>query len=199
MIPYHLEFFQNDPFFQRFESHRFDPFGTSSSLSFMLLKGFAKVELAPGESREVRFELDARDFSFYDSRQARWIAESGAFDIGIGASSADIRLKETIELAADTPPRGIRVCATIALWRLVRQGNLRSGLAPLRLAETLTRAAVRLHRRLTHLLAPLLGLGARGFELSCRRRPLPAGAFRALTFVFLIRQLVNRTQSPFDI
>jgi beta-glucosidase len=64
------------------------------------LKGFMKVGLAPGESREVRFELDARDFSYYDSRQARWIAESGAFEIGIGASSADIRLSESIELTS---------------------------------------------------------------------------------------------------
>ena len=64
------------------------------------LKDFAKVELAPGEGRDVRFELDARDFSYFDPRQSRWIAESGAFEIGVGASSADIRLSETIELAS---------------------------------------------------------------------------------------------------
>ena len=64
------------------------------------LKGFTKVRLAPGERRTVRFELDARDFSFYDPRHARWIAESGAFEIGIGASAADIRLSETIEFAS---------------------------------------------------------------------------------------------------
>ena len=62
------------------------------------LKGFSKVSLKPGESREVRFALSARDFSYYDSKQSRWIAESGEFEIGIGASSADIRLSETIQL-----------------------------------------------------------------------------------------------------
>lgn len=62
------------------------------------LKGFTKVSLEPGESREVRFTLDARDFSYYDSMQSRWIAESGEFAIGIGASSADIRLSETIHV-----------------------------------------------------------------------------------------------------
>jgi len=62
------------------------------------LKGFTKVFLAPGESKEVRFTLNDRAFSFYDPRQSRWVAESGEFEIGIGASSADIRLRETIQL-----------------------------------------------------------------------------------------------------
>jgi beta-glucosidase len=62
------------------------------------LKGFAKVALAPGESKEVRFTLNDRAFSFYDPGQSRWVAESGAFEIAIGASSADIRLQQTIRL-----------------------------------------------------------------------------------------------------
>jgi len=62
------------------------------------LKGFTKVSLAPGESREVRFTLTERAFSYYDPRQSRWVAESGEFEIAIGASSADIRLTETIQL-----------------------------------------------------------------------------------------------------
>jgi beta-glucosidase len=60
------------------------------------LKGFAKVALDPGESKEVRFTLASRDFSFYHPGHSRWIAESGAFEIAAGASSADIRLRETI-------------------------------------------------------------------------------------------------------
>ena len=64
------------------------------------LKGFTKVTLEPGESKQVHFSLAARDFSFYDPRQSRWIAESGEFEIGIGASSADIRLNQTIRLSS---------------------------------------------------------------------------------------------------
>lgn len=64
------------------------------------LKGFSKVTLEPGEGEEVRFTLGARDFSYYDPGQSRWIAESGAFEIGIGASSADIKLRQTIQLAS---------------------------------------------------------------------------------------------------
>ena len=64
------------------------------------LKGFNKISLEPGESKQVNFSLAARDFSFYDPRQSRWIAESGEFEIGIGASSADIRLNQTIRLSS---------------------------------------------------------------------------------------------------
>jgi len=62
------------------------------------LKDFTKISLEPGESTEIRFELNARDFSYYDSRQDRWVAESGEFKVAIGASSADLRLSETIRL-----------------------------------------------------------------------------------------------------
>jgi len=62
------------------------------------LKDFAKVELMPGESKEVSFKLDARDFSYYDSKRALWIAESGAFIIRIAASSRDIKLSEEVIL-----------------------------------------------------------------------------------------------------
>lgn len=62
------------------------------------LKKFAKVELNPGETKEIRFELNSRDFSYFDGHRKLWIAESGAFDILIGASSRDIKLQETIQL-----------------------------------------------------------------------------------------------------
>ena len=56
------------------------------------LKGFDKIELAPGESKQVTFTLSSRDFSYYSKRYDRWIAESGEFEILVGASSRDIRL-----------------------------------------------------------------------------------------------------------
>jgi beta-glucosidase len=62
------------------------------------LKGFAKVELAPGETRTVTLTLTPRDFSFYDADQARWVAEAGAYDILVGASATDIRLRGTVQL-----------------------------------------------------------------------------------------------------
>jgi beta-glucosidase len=62
------------------------------------LKGFAKVRLDAGETHPVTIELDARAFSYYDPACKQWVAESGAFDILIGRSSADICLQETVQL-----------------------------------------------------------------------------------------------------
>jgi len=68
------------------------------------LKGFAKVELQPGETKTVSIELDFRAFAYYHPRYRQWITEDGDFDILIGASSGDIRhslsvtLQSTIEL-----------------------------------------------------------------------------------------------------
>jgi len=57
------------------------------------LKRFEKVELAPGETKRVTFHLDERALTFYDSEAKRWTAEPGNFDILVGSSSRDIRMK----------------------------------------------------------------------------------------------------------
>ncbi len=64
------------------------------------LKAFAKVELAPGETKTVTFHLDARAFAYYDPAYAQWITESGAFDILVGRSSADICARATVEMTS---------------------------------------------------------------------------------------------------
>ena len=74
------------------------PRGPSVERPVKELKGFAKVALAPGESREVCLKLDARAFSFYDPTRRAWIAEPGAYDLLIGASAADIELQTTVRL-----------------------------------------------------------------------------------------------------
>ncbi|GAP06216.1 MAG TPA: beta-D-glucoside glucohydrolase [Anaerolinea thermolimosa] len=63
------------------------------------LKGFAKVALAPGESKTVKFTLDSRAFAFYDPYQSRWVVERGQFEILVGSSSRDIRLKASLTMA----------------------------------------------------------------------------------------------------
>ena len=60
------------------------------------LKKFVKIELEPGQSQQVIFELDVRDFAYYDARRATWVAESGEFVIKVGTSSADIKLSESV-------------------------------------------------------------------------------------------------------
>ena len=68
------------------------------------LKGFAKVELRPGETKRVTVALDFRAFAYYHPGYRQWITEDGEFDILIGASVADIRytvsatLRSTLKL-----------------------------------------------------------------------------------------------------
>ena len=62
------------------------------------LKGFAKVELQPGETKTVQIPLDFRAFAYYHPGHGQWITEDGAFEILIGSSAADIRCKEMVML-----------------------------------------------------------------------------------------------------
>jgi len=62
------------------------------------LKGFAKVELQPGETKTVTLALDFRAFAYYHPAYQQWITEDGEFDILVGASSADIRCVLTVML-----------------------------------------------------------------------------------------------------
>ncbi len=57
------------------------------------LKAFAKVDLKPGASKEVTFTLDQRSLAFYDPHKKQWVAEPGEFQVLVGSSSRDIRLK----------------------------------------------------------------------------------------------------------
>ncbi len=55
------------------------------------LKAFGKVWLQPGERQTVRLSLNRAAFAFFDDVAHQWVAEVGAFDILLGASSRDIR------------------------------------------------------------------------------------------------------------
>jgi beta-glucosidase len=61
------------------------------------LKDFQKIKLQPGESKTIRFTIDKEKLSFYNDR-LQWLAEPGEFDLMIGSSSEDIRLKGSFEL-----------------------------------------------------------------------------------------------------
>ena len=62
------------------------------------LKGFGRVSLRPGESKKLIVKLDKRAFQFYDPVRMQWVAEPGKFEILIGNSSKDIRLKGELKL-----------------------------------------------------------------------------------------------------
>jgi beta-glucosidase len=60
------------------------------------LKGFAKVFLNPGETKAVAIELDQNAFAYWHPEKKAWTLDAGSYGILIGASSRDIRLRDTL-------------------------------------------------------------------------------------------------------
>ncbi len=60
------------------------------------LKGFEKVELAPGETKMVSFTLDGRAFSYWNTQIHDWHVESGTYRLQVGQSSRRIVLEESV-------------------------------------------------------------------------------------------------------
>ena len=65
------------------------------------LKGFEKIELAPGESKVIVFTLERNAFAFYSDKIHDWFVESGDFEVMIGSSSRDIKLSSVIHVESD--------------------------------------------------------------------------------------------------
>jgi beta-glucosidase len=61
------------------------------------LRAFEKVQLAPGETKTVRFTLSPRDLSYYDAHQGIWVSSPGTHHIFVGSSSRDIRLQQELQ------------------------------------------------------------------------------------------------------
>jgi beta-glucosidase len=64
------------------------------------LKGFARIELKPGETKTSTVTLSGRSFSYYDADAKQWHADPGEFQILIGRSSQDIQLRGSLTLSA---------------------------------------------------------------------------------------------------
>ena len=69
------------------------------------LKDFTKVELNPGEEKELTFTLNKRSFAYYNLDINDYYVESGEFEILIGSSSQDIRLSKTVRVNSTTKIR----------------------------------------------------------------------------------------------
>ena len=66
------------------------------------LQGFARVSLKPGESKTVKVKLYTEQFGFYSNEgQRQWNIRPGKFIVKVGASSADIKLQETVTLKGE--------------------------------------------------------------------------------------------------
>jgi len=66
------------------------------------LKGFAKTKLLqPGDSQQLTFVLDEQSLASFWSGISAWVADKGKYEVRIGASSSDIRLKAPFNLLKD--------------------------------------------------------------------------------------------------
>jgi len=68
------------------------------------LKGFARVELAPGETKPVSVTLEPRAFAYWDDGKKEWSVEAGSYEILAAASSADVRLRRRVDVGARVSP-----------------------------------------------------------------------------------------------
>ena len=75
------------------------PIDSTQQIRPIQLQGFARVSLKPGQTKTVKTKIYTEQFGFYSNNGKRqWNIQPGDFIIKIGASSADIRLKDTITL-----------------------------------------------------------------------------------------------------
>jgi beta-glucosidase len=80
------------------------------------LKGFAKVALAAGGTATASFELTARDFSYWSTKDRRWVLEPGEFEISAGSSSRDLRLVSKVRIEGTALREPLGPGSTLAEW-----------------------------------------------------------------------------------
>jgi beta-glucosidase len=73
------------------------PATSSVVVPLELLRGFERIHLGEGEKRTVHFELGMRDLAVF-GRENRWVVEAGDFELMVGASSEDIRLRTRVRV-----------------------------------------------------------------------------------------------------
>lgn len=62
------------------------------------LKGFEKVELAPGETKTVKFTLDKRAFAYWNTQIHDWFVVSGSYDIQICRNADEVELAQEVNV-----------------------------------------------------------------------------------------------------
>lgn len=67
------------------------------------LKGFAEVELLPGQWKRVRIEVPGEDLQYFDVDADAWVIEDGTYRVELGSSSRDLRLRGEVALHGDAP------------------------------------------------------------------------------------------------
>jgi beta-glucosidase len=63
------------------------------------LRGFQRVTLAPGQTKTVTMQVPGEKLAYWDDASHAYVAQPGSYDVLVGASSADIRVKQTFVVA----------------------------------------------------------------------------------------------------
>ena len=90
------------------------------------LRSFEKVSLEPGESKTVTMTLGRRAFAYYDTDAKNWRVDSGIYTIEVGASSRDIRLKQSVDVHGTASNTVINdkvpaYCNPVATWPIPKE------------------------------------------------------------------------------
>ena len=80
------------------------------------LKGFAKVALEPGESKNVTIALDDRAFAYWSERFDDWHVEGGTYTVEVGVSSRDIVSRLDVEIDDDGKIMNLDEWSTFGEW-----------------------------------------------------------------------------------
>ncbi len=85
------------------------PTSSNQPLRPIQLQGFARVSLNPGESKTVKIKLYTEQFGYYSHEgQRQWNISPGSYFVKVGASSADIRLQQTVTLNGEPVTKSLR-------------------------------------------------------------------------------------------
>ncbi len=84
------------------------PKGENANYKPIQLKGFHRVELAPGQSEEITIHFSPELLSYYDTQSAKWVLSPDEFVIKVGSSSSDIRLLAPLSLIGKQMQKDLR-------------------------------------------------------------------------------------------
>ncbi len=87
------------------------------------LRGFSKVDLAPGERTTVTFTLGHRDLSYWSVPQHGWVMESGRYEMAVGASCRELRLSGAVEIEVAAPPARLDGNSSLQEWLADAEGS----------------------------------------------------------------------------
>ncbi|WP_029433927.1 glycoside hydrolase family 3 C-terminal domain-containing protein [Blastococcus sp. URHD0036] len=80
------------------------------------LRAFAKVEVDPGESRTVSFDLDRRAFAYWDVERDGWVVAPGSYRVQVAQDAATVLAEEALTLAGDDLTQELTLDSTVEEW-----------------------------------------------------------------------------------